>query len=160
MRRMNFSHNNVLLCCLMVALFFVVGCKKNTNPDGRMDVSGKIMMNGAPIRGSATIRFDAVGNSKLDGGSGRIDANGNYLLTGQDAVKPGKYIVRITSVDTFDKETDTWRTAETPEGREYAVRVVPREFNDESKIEFEVVAEKKNVFKYEFTTDKQPERIK
>ncbi len=143
----------------MMAMFFMTGCKKNTNPDGRLDVSGKITMNGAPTRGSAIIRFDPVGNDKMAGGSGFIDAKGNYLLTGQDGVKPGKYIVRISSVDTFDKATDTWRTAETPEGREYAVRVVPREFNDESKIEFEAISGKRNVFSYDIVSDAKPERL-
>lgn len=148
-----------MLSCLLTFVFFIVGCKKNTNPDGRMDVSGKITMNGSPVRGSPIVRFDPVGDDKLAGGNGFIDAKGNYFLTGQDGIKPGKYIVRISALDTFDKATDTWRTAETPEGREYGVRVVPREFNDESTIEFEVVEGKKNVFNYNIESDAPPERI-
>lgn len=144
----------------LLTTLFVVGCKKNTNPDGRMDVSGKITMNGAPLRGSPTIRFEPAGGDKFDGGSGYIDAKGNYLLTGQDGVKPGKYIVRFSALDTFDRATDTWRTAETPEGREYPVRVVPREFNEESKVEFEVVEGKKNVFNYNIVSDAKPERLR
>ena len=149
----------LVLSCLLMLVAFMSGCKKNVNPDGRLDVSGKITMNGQPIRGSATVRFDPVGDDKMAGGSARIDGKGNYLLTGQDGIKPGKYIVRISAVDTFDKTTNTWRTAETPEGREYAVRVVPRDFNDNSTLEFDAADGKKNVFNYDIVSDAEPERI-
>jgi len=135
------------------------GCKKNTNPDGRLDVSGRITMNGEPLRGNPNIRFDPVGDDKLAGGSARVDAKGNYLLTGQDGIKPGQYIVRISAIDTYDRLTDTWRTAETPDGREYPVRIVPREFCEESTIEFEAVTGKKNLFNYDIVSDAEPERI-
>ena len=159
MQKKFFSHIYLGLTCLLASVIFLSGCAQNTNPDGRLDVTGRITFNGEPLRGSAFIRFDPTGEDTLAGGGGRINAQGNFHLTGQDGVKPGTYIVRITAVDTFDRLTDTWRTAETPDGREYTVRIVPREYNENSTIEFEVVEGRRNVFNYNIVSDAQPERV-
>ncbi|MDO4587339.1 MAG: hypothetical protein Q4C95_08585 [Planctomycetia bacterium] len=145
----------VSLCCLI--LFNLTGCEKK-NPDGRENVSGMITLNGEPLQGSAGIHFDPVDGDKTAGGHGQI-MTGKYLLTGQDGVKPGKYIVRISALATFDKRTDDYATADTLFEHEYTVTVVPPEFNVGSTIEFEVVKGKKNIFDYDIKTDFQPEKV-
>ncbi len=146
--------------CLLIfmVLFVTEGCTKKTNPDGREDVSGTITLNGKPLEGGSGIRFDPVDGDHTAGGSGQI-MTGKYLLTGQDGVKPGKYIVRIHATAAFDKRTNTYATNETDIGHEYSVKLVPDEFNMGSKIEFEVLKGKKNVFNYDIVTDFKPERV-
>lgn len=146
---------NALLAVVVVAgLLSATGCKE-PNPDGREDVSGKITLNGEPLgtqSGVFAIRFDPVGDDKKAGGSGQIQS-GSYALTGQDGVKPGQYVVRISGSATFDRSTNDYANADTKMENEYQVVLVPPEFNSESKIEFEVVKGKKNVFNYDIVTD-------
>ncbi|MGI6402218.1 MAG: hypothetical protein ACOX0A_08960 [Thermoguttaceae bacterium] len=150
--------NNALKALLVVAavsaLVVTTGCKPK-NPDGRENVSGKITLNGEPFgakSGIFAIRFDPIGEDKTAGGHAQV-RQGAYLLTGQDGVKPGKYIVRLTGSATFDRTTNDYADAQTTMENEYQVTLVPPEFNTESDIEFEVVAGKKNVFNYDIQTN-------
>ncbi|MDO5309711.1 MAG: hypothetical protein Q4G03_09540 [Planctomycetia bacterium] len=155
---MKLSNNALLLVVLLLCgLCLTTGCKKK-NPDNRQDVQGMITLNGEPLGRdfcSAGIQFDAVGDDKSAGGHGQI-MRGKYLLTQQDGVKPGKYIVRITAFATFDKTTNTYATPETTMENELQMTLVPEEFNSASTIEFEVVQGKKNVFDYDIKTDFGP----
>jgi ppGpp synthetase/RelA/SpoT-type nucleotidyltranferase len=81
-------------------------------------------------------------------------------MTGNTAPKSGKYIVRITGLDYYDKRTNTRRTAEITEADEMIMQVIPNEFNVNSNIEFEVVKGKRNIFNYDVITDFKPTRIK
>lgn len=153
---MNFKNALKSLLVLAVAATLLVagGCKPQ-NPDGREDVSGKITLNGKPLgekTGVFAIKFDPTGDDKSAGAHGQIQS-GAYKLTGQDGVKPGKYIVRITGTATFDRSTNDYADANTTMENEYQVVLVPAEFNSESTLEFEVVAKKKNVFNYDIVTD-------
>lgn len=141
----------------MLALGAIValgGCTK-PNPDGRENVSGVIKLNGTPLEKSAAIRFAPVSGSSKDGGGGPI-YDGKYLLTGNNGVKPGKYIVRITATTMFDTKTSAPATSSTGDFDMVSVPLIPPEFNDESKLEFEVVAGKRNVFNYDVVTDYVP----
>ncbi len=135
------------------------GCSKPKNPDGRENVSGTITLNGAPLTGMAGIVFSPVEEGSDAGGMGQI-SNGKYALTGADGVKPGKYIVRISSSIDFDKSTGKPADNTSVFGSEVPVEVVPPEFNKNSTIEFEVVAGKNNVFNYDIKTDYVPQMPK
>ena len=145
----------LMLTLLAVLLTTTIGCKPK-NPDGREDVKGKITLNGEPVgvkNGVCAIKFEPTDSSDMRAGGSAQIQNGEYLLTGQDGVKPGKYIVRITYTATFDKTTNDFADANTLMENEYQVALVPPEFNTDSTIEFEVVAKKKNVFNYDIVTD-------
>ncbi|MDR2437829.1 MAG: hypothetical protein LBE12_00470 [Planctomycetaceae bacterium] len=143
------------LCCFVILV--LLGCQ-NTNPDGRENVSGRILLNGQPLQGSARIVFDPLEGSQQDGGSGQI-MSGNFLLTQQDGVKPGKYCVRIFATITYDKTTNLPATKETRDYNEYTMSIIPPEFNVNSDLEFEVIKGKKNVYNYNIVTSLKPIRI-
>ncbi|WP_417734939.1 hypothetical protein [Rosistilla oblonga] len=135
------------------------GCSVPKNPDGRENVTGTITLKGEPLRGMAGILFSPVEEGSDGGGQGQINA-GSYALTGADGVKPGKYIVRITASVDFDIRTGKPADNTIQFGSEVPVDVVPPEFNKQSTIEFEVVAEGNNVFNYDIKTDFVPEMPK
>lgn len=145
--------------CLLMCLS---GCKKKpVNPDGRMDVSGKITFNGGPFEGAemCAIAFIPKDDRTLGSSSTTFNSKtGKYLLTLQDGLKPGKYRVAITAQAVYDRKTNKPVTAETLEGQDYRVTLVPPEFNKNSTLEFEVVKDKKNVFDYDVVTDAVSER--
>ena len=147
---------------LALPLIAALGCSSVENPDGRENVSGTITINDQPLTGIAGIKFEPIDKQGDGGGQGQI-RTGKYMLTGFDGVKPGKYLVRITASVDFDKTTGKIADNTLQFGNEVPVDVVPPEFNRDSKIEFEVVAGKDNVFNYDIVTDyvpKMPENPK
>ncbi|MDD3468643.1 MAG: hypothetical protein PHE53_01525 [Thermoguttaceae bacterium] len=143
-------------CLLLCGLFLTLsGCGK-ANPDGRENVSGTVKINGEPVKGTAGIRFDPIGEDKTAGGSGQI-MESKYLLTQQDGVKPGKYIVRINAKTTFDRKTGKVADNTLKFGNEVDVELVPPEYNTQSKQEVEIVAGGKNVFDFDIKSDIKPD---
>jgi hypothetical protein len=143
------------LCCVVLAVFS--GCQ-HTNPDGRENVRGQILLNGKPLAGNARIVFDSLEGNFRDGGSGQI-MSGNFLLTKQDGVKPGKYRVRIFATMTYDTTTNLPATKETLDYNEYTMNIIPPEFNIDSFLEFEVIKGKKNIYNYDIVTSFKPTRV-
>lgn len=139
-----------ILCCVSLCLS---GCGKPGNPDGRLDVSGKITLNGGSFEGAeiCTIKMIPLeDNSSLDSPSTTFNSkNGSYLFTMQDGLKPGKYKVSIMASALYDKKTKKPVTPQTGELDEYRVQLVPPEFNKNTTLEFEVVKGQKNVFDYD-----------
>lgn len=105
--------------------------------------------------GMSGILFSPIEEGSDGLGQGQI-SGGKYALTGANAVKPGKYIVRITSSIDFDKKTGKPADNTIQFGNEIPVDVLPPEFNRESTIEFEVVANRDNVFNYDIKTSYVP----
>ena len=104
-----------------------------------MDVSGKITLNGGQFEGAemCAIAFIPIDDPSLGSSSTTFNSKtGNYLLTLQDGLKPGKYRVAITAQAVYDRKTNKPVTAETLEGQDYRVTLVPPEFNKESTFEF------------------------
>jgi hypothetical protein len=148
----------VFLNFLVMSIILSSGCgKKNSNPDGREDVRGKITLNGKVIENNANIRFVPVNNTdKLSGGGGQI-TNGKFHLTGQDGVKPGKYKVQISAYVNYDRKTETPATGKTGDFDFYPVMLIPPEFNTQTTLEYEVVAGKTNVYNYDIQTSFSPD---
>ncbi|WP_146118498.1 hypothetical protein [Blastopirellula marina] len=135
------------------------GCgSEPPNPDGRETVTGSIKLNGTPLIGMAGIKFVPVEGGD-GGGQGQIK-EGSFVLSGYDGVKPGKYIVQVFATVDFDKSTGKIGDATMQFGNEVTVDIIPPEFNQESKIEFEVVAGGNNVFDYDIQTDFVPKMPK
>ena len=146
-----------LACLLFVFLLGCAGEPIDPEAIGRETVEGTILINGQPIAGPANISFIPLDASVRDaGGGGKISPTGKYSLTGRNGVKPGKYRVRIAGSATYDRRTGAPATPEMTFGSEYTVRLVPPEFNENSTLEFEVVAGTKNVFDYDMITSFVP----
>jgi hypothetical protein len=151
-----------LLINLLVVLFLCVvmltSCQ-HINPDGREDVSGRIVLNGVPITAtSANIVFDPLEtNDQTAGGVGTILQNGTFFLTGVNAIKPGKYRIRFSANISYDSTTLQPATPQTDIVNFYNVSLLPDEFTTEkSMLTFEVMKGKKNVFNYDIVTDYKP----
>ncbi len=155
----NFNIRLVLIALISLSPLLFGGCSGPPNPEGRENISGTITLNGEPLTGMSGIVFSPVTEGSDGGGQGQI-TNGKYALTGFDGVKPGKYIVRITSSIDFDKKTGKPGDNTIEFGSEVPVDVVPAEFNKQSTIEHEVVAGKNNNFDYDIKTDYVPEMPK
>jgi len=153
---MKLIHFSLLLCCFG-AWVCLSGCQgKLQNPDGRMDVSGAITFNGGPFEGAemCAIAFVPIDDPSLGSSSTSFNAKtGKYLLTLQDGLKPGKYRVFITAQAVYDRQTNQPVTAQTLEGQDYRVALIPPEFSKETQIEFEVSKDKNNVFNYDVVAD-------
>lgn len=146
----------------LLSLLFIVlslhfsGCQKAENPDGRLDVSGRITLNGGSFKDvdMSSIIFISVDNPEREIHSGRFDSKtGKYLLTRQSGLLPGKYKVRFGASSMYDIKTEKPVTGDTQDGDEYHVQFIPPQFGSESTIEFEVVAGKKNIFDYDIKGD-------
>ena len=152
-----------LLFCCFCTLLLLPGCsRKPQNPDGRLDVSGTITLNGGPFEKAdmRTIIFDPLDDPSSGISSTTFDlATGQYLCTMQDALSPGRYRVKIIAQALYDKRTnkpvgpDFGQQGDDDDGQGYWVPLIPPTFNAESTLEFEVVSGKKNVFDYDVVAE-------
>lgn len=134
---------------LLVCVPFT-GCAQ-PNPDGREDVSGTITLNGQPLV-NGSINFSDKDPAQA-GGAGGLISNGKFHLTGEYAIKPGDYKVRLYGAIDYDRSTGEPATNETPIGRLIPIELIPPDFNRNSTIEFTVEKGKKNVFDYDVVAD-------
>ena len=153
-----FSRVLFLQLIATLVLCHSLGCKK-ANPEGRENVNGTITLNGKAIdpKWTAAISFvPADGRGATEGGGGQIN-QGRYLLTGPDGVMPGKYRVKLFMNQYYDVKTGEPATENTGEFDSVHIGMIPREFNEDSTLEFEVVKGRKNVFDYDIVTDYAPD---
>jgi hypothetical protein len=129
-------------------------------------VSGVVMLNGTPYRG-AVVNFQPIGtpdNPNPGRGSyGHTDESGRFTLVVDDKIKGavvGKHRVRIaTGRDTGPGDYDP--KLGTPDGLVGRVRPkrpvdpIPREWNEESKQEFEVPAGGTDKANFDIVTGKK-----
>jgi len=163
---MRFIHFSLVLCCV---LFCLSGCSfKPANPEGRLDVSGTITLNGGPFEKAhmASIIFEPIDDPSSGSSTTSFSVlTGKFLCTMQNGLKPGKYRVRILAYAQYDKRTKQPIDLNAPpetnvdeiDGKSYYVALLPPEFNDNSAIEFEVVKSRKNVFDYNIETSFVPD---
>lgn len=134
---------------VVVSLLAFSGCRETKNPEGRLDVSGKITLNGGPFKDvdMSSVIFTSVDDPEREIHAARFDGKtGKYLLTKQNGLLPGKYKVRLGASSMYDIKTGEPATGNTRDGDEYHVQLIPPQYGSESTLEFEVVDGKKNVF--------------
>lgn len=129
-----------------------------------MDVSGTLTLNGGPFvsANSTMIIFEPLDDKSAGVSSTPFDANtGKFLCTMQDGLKPGKYRVKIIAQALYDKRTKKpvgpdfgtgQDEASQDDGQGYFVPLIPPRYNIDSTLEFEAVADKKNVFDFNVET--------
>jgi len=127
-------------CFLAVAL---AGCSDPYS--GRMELSGTITLEGQPLKDG---RIDFYPIDGQDTQSGCLIEKGEYRIERKNGVKPGKYLVRISS---GDGRTPTNEEAGNPGGSTNIISVdrIPEEWNTASKQQIEVKADDPNQFNFE-----------
>ena len=158
---MKFIHLSLLLClCSLVGL---PGCGKQSNPEGRLDVSGTVTFNGGPFEGAGmyNIAFEPIDDPSSGPTAAYISpSSGKFLCTMHDGLKPGKYRVKFNLLAQYDRRTKKPVAPDFVEEdlnkQSYSVSLLPNDFNETNVVEFEAVKGKKNVFDYNIETSYVP----
>ena len=137
-----------LLAIYMLA--FVVGCGPG-NPLGRKAVSGKITLNGVPLK-SGNIEFAP---QAADGvGSGATITDGVYSIVTDKGLPEGKYTVRIFAAKPRGAESQA-NLPPGPRTTPAGVDLIPPEYNTRSRQVAEVTADGSNEFDFDIVTRRQ-----
>jgi hypothetical protein len=139
---------------LPIAAFVVCGCGESY--DGREAISGTVTLKGEPLA-SGGIQFEPLDNQGTNGGSGI--ANGQFEMEQKYGLKPGRYLVRITSGDGITPVNEPELTGDVPgptgvkpKGKNTNIisqDLIPPEWSEASKKEIQVKSGQKNEFKFE-----------
>ncbi len=128
-------------------LLLLSGCSQPT--DGRMEVSGTVNLKGAPLD-NGIILFEPLGGQDTGGSAEVVD--GRYSIPRENGLKPGKYLIRVTSGDgvTAINPVDP-DAGPGPTGGTNIVSKdrVPADWNVRSKQEVTVTAEGPNTFDFD-----------
>ncbi|PQO25176.1 hypothetical protein C5Y96_25050 [Blastopirellula marina] len=97
-------HAKILMLLLVSSFAMSLGCGSEVADDrpARAKVTGKVMLNGAPVE-NARIQFHAV--NKSQGAIGQTTADGTFTVTtyvAGDGALPGDYVVTISKVEVQD----------------------------------------------------------
>lgn len=121
----------------------LAGCSRSAA--GRVEVSGAVKILGQPLR-DGSIRF--VPLEGQDTVSGALVVDGKYTVPRQNGLRPGKYLVQLTS---GDGPTPANEEAAAPGGSANIVSAdrVPEDWNVRSKQQVEVRPDAANRFDFE-----------
>jgi hypothetical protein len=124
---------------LAVAL---AGCSDSSG--GRQAIAGGVKLAGRPLE-QGQILFFPLDGQDTQGGAAVV--NGSYKIERQHGLKPGKYLVRLTS---GDGKTPVNEEAGAPGGSTNIVSVdlIPEDWNVRSTHEIEVTAKGPNQFDF------------
>ena len=131
---------------LVFVLALAAGCGP-VNPLGRKAASGKVTLNGEPLK-NGSIEFSPLAADGILSGAMIID--GAYAIATQKGLPPGKYTVRIFSVQSRGKKPDP----KTPPSLKFptpGVDLIPPEYNTKSEHTAEVTARGPNEFNYDIS---------
>ena len=120
----------------MLSVLVVCGCGK-TDPLHRQAVSGKITLNGEPLK-AGSIEFSPVENGSPSGASIQ---EGSYAIPQEKGLPPGDYLVRINASDGSEQ------AIEVPgESNKISKEMIPAKYNTKSTLRFHVDDKGQNVF--------------
>jgi hypothetical protein len=139
------SRSRVATLALILAVF-AAGCTDQYA--GRLPVSGTVTLEGQPLK-EGSIQLLPLENQDTQTGSAIVD--GKFTIEKRDGLKPGKYMVRITSGDGVTPANSNEEEAAGPGGSTNIVSVdrIPADWSDQSKQQIEIKAAGDNVFKFE-----------
>jgi hypothetical protein len=137
--------SRAVFCCALVALgaALLAGCSDSYG--GRRAVSGAVKLEGQPLK-DGSITFVPLDGQ--DTQSGAEILNGGYKVPREHGLKPGKYLVRLSSGDgkTPDREEDIAGPSST---NIVSVDRIPPEWNTDSKQQVEVKSSGANQFDFD-----------
>ena len=128
---------------LFVATLLAAGCSDN---GGRVQVVGRVQLNGKPLTQGLIVFFPAESNIGLRPCSSNIGADGRYRLGSlkpEDGIKPGKYLVSFDVWGVEERGQMNWDKKALPE--KYF-------FCDKSGLSAEVTDQPLQEFNFELTT--------
>jgi hypothetical protein len=136
-----------LLSTLLLAIGFcgLAGCGPHTD---RLELSGKVTLNGEPIDGGA-MRFTSVSGKKMS--SGAMINGGYYKVPAEKGLLPGIYRVEISAPDNAAPPVMV-RSSPGGPGSPAAPERIPDEYNSDSKHTIEVAAGADNHFDFEIAS--------
>jgi hypothetical protein len=129
---------------VFAAAVLVAGCSGSYG--GRMEVTGAVKLVGQPIQ-DGTIVFKPL--DKQDTQSGAQIVKGEYKVPRPQGLKPGKYLVQISSGDGKTPVNLDEGAAPGPSSNITSVDRVPDDWNIRSKQEIEVKSSGPNRFDFE-----------
>ena len=142
-----------LLCVtVFITSFLIVGCSGDPELVGRNKVQGQITMDGKPIE-LGDINFGPAEGATKPGGGARI-IDGKFLMEGRGGLHAGQYRVSFTVRERIDPKTGQ-RAPKDFNGDKLDLEVrdlLPKDFNENNVIMFEVVDKKTNTFDYDIKT--------
>jgi hypothetical protein len=139
-----FSSRSLLRCAfLSLGAALLAGCSDPYG--GRMAVSGAVKLVGEPVK-DGSITFVPLDGQDTQSGAGIV--NGQYQVPREHGLKPGKYLVRLSSGDgkTPDREEDIAGPSST---NIVSVDRIPPEWNTDSKQQVEVKSSASNQFDFD-----------
>lgn len=130
--RLPCAHLGVL--SVVFGLLLLTGCGSK-NPSGRVAISGKVTLDGAPLE-QGSIKFEPMGAPAATGAvnSGAPIENGEYELPEENGLLPGKYRVSISSPEqTGSGTTDPMQAMNEASQKPVGDRV-PAKYNVKSEL--------------------------
>lgn len=128
----------ILILFLVSSFSLLLGCGKDTG--GRVAVSGTVTFKGKPLE-SGTIQFDAADGSLM---SGATITAGEYEVPAAQGLLPGKYTVRVSSVEEAGEAEEAPGDSMAAEAQNKDL--IPAEFNTESTTTMDVTAGSANTY--------------
>ncbi len=140
----------VLVLGLVGCVALLAGCSDQY--EGRKEVRGRVVLEGQPLK-DGTIAFLPQDGGNL---SGSPIVNGEYKLPRKDGLKPGKYLVQITSGDGVTPANES--EAGAPGGSRNIVSVdrIPAEWNVKPTHDVTVTANGENRFDFDIPRANTP----
>jgi hypothetical protein len=137
------SQKTFVVSLVALGTAFLAGCSDSLG--GRMAVSGAVKLEGQPLKDGS---IDFVPLDGQDTQSGAGITNGTYSVPRDHGLKPGKYLVRLTSGDgkTPDREEDI---AGPSSSNIVSVDRIPPEWNTDSKQQVDVKSSGGNHFDFD-----------
>jgi hypothetical protein len=128
----------------LAALLMAAGCGDSYG--GRMEVTGEVKLVGEPIK-DGTIQFKPLDNQDTTGGAQIV--NGTYKVPRKQGLKPGKYLVSISSGDSGTPVNAAEDFNPGPSRNFVSVDKVPEDWNVHSKQQVEIKSEPPNKFDFD-----------
>lgn len=139
--------------CLFGLMIGSSGCAGGSG--GRVDVSGTVILEGQPLK-EGTIEFFPLEQQDTKGGALIVD--GSYSMVKKSGLKPGKYLVKLTSGDGKTPASDEEVAAPGGSTNIVSVDMIPEEYNIASTQEREVKAGEVNKFDFNIPKANRPKK--
>jgi hypothetical protein len=133
-----------LLSIVFMVTAILAGCSDPYG--GRKEVSGTITLQGQPVKDGSII-FYPLDSKETQGGAQIIQ--GEYKMTRQNGLKPGKYLVRLTAGDGKTRAAGEQIAAPGGSTNIVSMDLIPDDWNIKSKHEVDIKSEGANRFDFD-----------
>jgi hypothetical protein len=139
------SRRIVLRWSMVVMLAAIVaGCSDPYG--GRKEVSGTVTLQGQPVKDGSII-FYPLDSKETQGGAQIVQ--GEYMMTRQNGLKPGKYLVRLTAGDGKTRAEGEQIAGPGGSTNIVSMDLIPEDWNIKSKHEVEIKPDGTNRFDFD-----------